>query len=275
MEEVQNESAGEARSGGVGDRLRAAREASGRTLEQLAADTRISLRHLGLIEQGKFGELPARTYAIGFSRTYARAVGLDEAAVLDDVRTALEQAEGSYPRRMGNSLEPGDPARLPSRGLGWIAAGAIGALLIGLFLFAGDMFSPGITPAPLTAERQAPAAAQRPVVATPAPGASTAGGEVVFTALEDGIWVKFYDKDGRQLMQKQMMAGERYVVPGDAQGPQIWTGRPDALDITIGGRKVPRLAENQTIIKDVPVTAEALNARAARPAPASPASPTA
>ena len=33
---------------------------------------------------GKFGELPARTYAIGFSRTYARAVGLDEAAVLDD-----------------------------------------------------------------------------------------------------------------------------------------------------------------------------------------------
>ena len=275
MEDVQNESAGVARSGGVGDRLRAAREASGRTLEQLAADTRISLRHLGLIEQGKFAELPARTYAIGFSRTYARAVGLDEAAVLDDVRTALEQVEGSYPRRMGNSLEPGDPARLPSRGLGWIAAGAIGALLIGLFLFAGDMFSPGITPAPLTAERQAPVVAQRPATAAPAPGASTAGGEVVFTALEDGIWVKFYDKDGRQLMQKQMMAGERYVVPGEAQGPQIWTGRPDALDITIGGRKVPRLAENQTIIKDVPVTAEALNARATPPAPALPASPTA
>jgi hypothetical protein len=92
---------------------------------------------------------------------------------------------------------------------------------------------------------------------------------VVFTALEAGIWVKFYDADGLQLMQKQMALGEHYAVPADAKGPQLWTGRPDALSITVGGRQVPKLAEQQTTMRDVPVSAEALLARAPVPASAS------
>ena len=98
------------------------------------------------------------------------------------------------------------------------------------------------------------------------------GGAVVFTALQEGIWVKFYDAEGRQLMQKQMALNERYTVPAEASGPQLWTGRPDALAITVGGRPVPRLAEQERVMRDVPVTAEALLARATGPASA--ASPT-
>ena len=66
-------------------------------------------------------------------------------------------------------------------------------------------------------------------------------------------------------MQKQMALGERYVVPADAAGPQLWTGRPDALSITVGGRAVPKLAEAQTIMRDVPVSAQALLARGGTP----------
>jgi hypothetical protein len=87
-------------------------------------------------------------------------------------------------------------------------------------------------------------------------------GPVVFTALQDDTWVKFYDANGEQLMQKQMAKGESYTVPADAEGPQIWTGRPYALAITIGGRSVPKLSEEDEIVRDVPVTAEALLARA-------------
>jgi cytoskeleton protein RodZ len=98
---------------------------------------------------------------------------------------------------------------------------------------------------------------------------------VVFTALEDGVWVKFYDGTGAQLMQKQMARGERYTVPAEANGPQVWTGRPDALAITVGGRPVPKLAESEGIIRDVPVTAQALLARGqAAPAAAPAAGPT-
>jgi len=88
---------------------------------------------------------------------------------------------------------------------------------------------------------------------------------VVFTALASGVWVKFYDAAGTQLMQKQMAAGERYVVPAGAQGPMVWTARPDALAITVGGKAVPPLSATQTTMKDVPVSAAALLARAALP----------
>jgi hypothetical protein len=84
---------------------------------------------------------------------------------------------------------------------------------------------------------------------------------VLFTATADGIWVKFYDANGTQLMQKQMVQGESYTVPAEANGPKIWTGRPEALAITIGGHAVPKLADVQKTMKDVPVSAAALLSR--------------
>jgi len=64
-------------------------------------------------------------------------------------------------------------------------------------------------------------------------------------------------------------------VPADAVDPQLWTGRPEALAITVGGRQVPRLAEEDQVMRDVPVTAEALLARllAAEPDPVTAAEP--
>jgi transcriptional regulator with XRE-family HTH domain len=263
----------------VGERLRAAREARGLTLAQVAAETRIPQRHLQTIEAGDFTALPARTYAISFSKNYARTVGLDADRVAEDVRGELNALDPA-PRSRPPGFEPGDPARVPSRALAWISAGAVILLLAGLFAFYQTYLSPAAELPSLVAQQdaeQAAAAAQRQrMAATPAPAAT--GGEVVFTALEPGIWVKFYDADGLQLMQKQMAMGERYAIPAEARGPQLWTGRPDALSITVGGRPVPKLSEKQRTMQDVPVSAEALLARAAPPAaaatPAARASPT-
>ena len=63
---------------GVGQILREAREQAKLDLSQVSAQTRIPERHLLAIENGDFGALPARTYAVGFSRTYAKTLGLDE-----------------------------------------------------------------------------------------------------------------------------------------------------------------------------------------------------
>ncbi|MFD2779993.1 DUF4115 domain-containing protein [Novosphingobium pokkalii] len=87
---------------------------------------------------------------------------------------------------------------------------------------------------------------------------------MVFTAQEDRIWVKFYDGTGKQLVQKLMAKGETYTLPDGVSDPKLWTGRPDALAITIGGQAVPRLADKQGIMKDVDVSAPALWARADR-----------
>ena len=84
---------------GIGAQLRAAREERGLSLEQVASETRIPQRHLVAIEAGDFGQLPGRTYAVGFSRTYAKTVGLDQ----DDVAAIVRIDE----QRVGELLGRG------------------------------------------------------------------------------------------------------------------------------------------------------------------------
>lgn len=245
----------------AGPRLRAAREARGLSLEQVSAQTRIPQRHLKTIEEGAFSSLPGRTYAIGFSRTYAKTVGLDEDEIVAAVRAELDAQSDDDDYHPATTFEPGDPARVPSRGLGWFALIALVLLLAGGFFFFRAMFSPAGELPSLIAQEEAAEAPVQQAEASPSPAPIDPNGAVAFTALEEGVWIKFYDANGRQLMQKQMAKGETYVVPQDAKGPQVWTGRPDAFEITIGGREVPKLAEDDVVMKDVPVTAEALLAR--------------
>ncbi len=253
-------------TGGVGARLKRAREEAGLDLAQVAAETRIPQRHLLTIESGVLADLPARTYAVGFSRTYARLVGLDEREIVDQVRQEL--AEGEEYRDAPAKFEPGDPARVPGRGLAWFAVFAAVLLIGGIYAFYSSYFAPGLGPAPLQDPAEQAAVAQASEEsATPAQTATPATtGPVVFTSEMDGTWVKFYDADGERLYEAQMAEGDSFTVPTDAEGPQVWTGRPYALAITIGGRSVPKLSEEDEVVKDVPISAEALLARAERPA---------
>jgi len=73
----------------AGERLREAREAKGLSLEELASQTRIPLRHLQSLEQGDWARLPAPTYTIGFAKSYASAVGLDRNEIADDLRAEM------------------------------------------------------------------------------------------------------------------------------------------------------------------------------------------
>ncbi len=244
--------------------LRRARLEAKLTIKQVSDKTRIGQRHLSQIEEGDFDGLPGRTYAIGFSRSYAKAVGLDDRRIADMVRAEL--AEGGYDNRGHTAgFEPGDPARIPTRGLAWFSALAAILLIAGGFAYFRGYFFPGSGPGPLVAD--APVEAQKaPQVAAANSPTADATGPVVFTALEDGIWVKFYDAEGTRLMEKQMALNESFTVPADAKGPQIWTARPEALAITVGGKAVPKLAEELQTMRDVAVSAEALLARSAPPA---------
>ncbi len=245
---------------GVGQRLRRAREDAQKSIAQIAAETRIPQRHLVLIEAGKFSALPARTYAIGFSRSYAKALGLDDRVIADQVRDELANSSADEGGR-AIGFEPGDPARISSRGLAWFSALAALLLIAGGFAYFRDFFFTGAGPGPQVADSQ-PAVANTPV--TPAADLTNSGA-VVFTALEDGVWVRFYDTNGTRFAEKQMAKGESFTIPADATDPKIWTGRPDAFSITIGGKAVPKLAEKEQILRDVSVSAAALQARAENP----------
>ncbi|MGQ7830899.1 helix-turn-helix domain-containing protein [Altererythrobacter sp. Z27] len=254
---------------GVAQKLRRAREEQKLSLADMAGRTRIALRHIEIIERGDFAELPARTYAIGFTRTYARELGLDENQLLAELREELAQG-GAHRHSYAPGFEPGDPAKVPPPGIVWASIIAVLLLAIGVYAFYSRFYAPGADPAPIVAEAE-PAPAPRAAAAVPAAPAASAD-EVVFTALEDGVWVSFYEAGGRRLEQKLMARGERFVVPEDARDPRVWTGRPDAFAITIGGQPAPKLAEQQVTVRDVAITAKALRERpepAATPEPAS------
>lgn len=250
---------------GAGARLLRAREAAGVSLAHIASLTRIPERHLVAIEAGDFAALPGKTYAIGFSRTYAKALDLDQDEIGDAVRVELAAQEQIEPRRTIQTFEPGDPARVPSGRLAWLAvAGIVAVLILGFFL-ARSMFAPGgELPSILTEETPVAVASEAATAALPT------GGAVVFTALEPKVWVKFSDGAGNQLLQKELAQGESWTIPEGQADVRLWTARPDALSITIGGQAVPKLSDVQTTMKDVPVTAAVLLARGtatATPAP--------
>ncbi len=264
----ENESVTNPAPGGVADRLREARLAAGLSLEDIASRTRVSVRHLAAIEEGRFGDLASRTYAVGFARAYARTVGLPEQEIAAAVRAETDQLdETERPRPI--AFEPGDPARVPGRGIAWLGVIAAVIVFAGIFAVWRTFIAPGVplaelasAPAPSASATGAPAPKAVASVAAPT------GGAVVFTATAPAIWVKFYDASGKQLMQKQLAQGESYTVPADAVGPKLWTGRADALAITIGGKPVAPVSTKPGKVKDVPVDAVSLLARPASGVPA-------
>ena len=74
----------------LGEALRAARLASGRSMAQLSTMTRVHPRYLTALEQGEYAVLPSRIFSMGYVRAYAGALGLDEL-------TAVERFKQEFP----------------------------------------------------------------------------------------------------------------------------------------------------------------------------------
>jgi transcriptional regulator with XRE-family HTH domain len=251
---------GEAR---VGDRLRAAREAAALSLQDIAGRTRIPIRLLEALERGDYDALPSITYCTGFTRAYARAVGLDEVQMVTQMRHELDQSgEGRADYYLPD--DPADPARVPPRWLAWTTA-VIALLLAGGY---GIWRMQINTPPPQVETTAAtPAPAARPAQGAAQPPPPPAGPGPVVLAATDTVWLRVYDEDRQTLLQKEMAKGETFTVPADARNPMILTGRPDALVVTVGGRPVPPLGTADRTVSDLPISAAAL---LARPAPSAP-----
>jgi hypothetical protein len=67
----------------LGEGLRAARDASMRSLHQLADATRVRAEYLKALEDNAWSLLPSRPFTLGYVRAYARVLGLDEEAAAD------------------------------------------------------------------------------------------------------------------------------------------------------------------------------------------------
>ena len=74
----------------IGQKLRRAREDRGAELSDVEVATKIRVKFLEAMEEDRWEALPGPSYARGFLDIYARHLGLDQQALLDDYRKTVE-----------------------------------------------------------------------------------------------------------------------------------------------------------------------------------------
>jgi cytoskeleton protein RodZ len=162
----------------VGHDLRAARLRRGDEIAQVSRALKIRKDHLEALENDRIEDLPGKTYAIGFVRSYARHLGLDAAQYVERFKRDISGRADDAAREPVPL--PHDDRRLP---YGWrIIAGGVAILLIwGAWhlLAPGNESNQAVPPAPvLTATKPVAKPAPVPVVtppqtAVPSPATST------------------------------------------------------------------------------------------------------
>lgn len=229
----------------VGEQLRAAREAQGVSLEDVASRTRIPTRHLESLETSDWNRLPAPTYTIGFAKSYAGVLGLDKSAIADALR--LEMGAGILaPRPEAQVFEPADPARVMPKWLVIAALLALVAVAAAFLLLRDRQLSAPDEAAPVEeiAPDQAPGTAAAPV----AP--ATPNGPVVITANEPA-WIQVSERGGRTLFSGELAAGQSFEVPATAAAPVLRTGRPQSIRIAVGTADAPPVGAPDTTVSNV------------------------
>src|SRR3989440_7528194 len=120
----------------LGEYFQRAREAKGLTVEEAAARTRILPQFLKAVEENNYARLPDEVFAKGFVRSYARILGLDEAAV---IRKFDESGGEFYAKRaeretLRQQLEEEERRKKVNRNT---VVGVVGVALLLLFVLIG------------------------------------------------------------------------------------------------------------------------------------------
>jgi len=224
----------------IGSRLREAREQRGLTYADVEHETRIRSRWLAALEEEHFDLLPERPYALGFLRTYARYLDLEDQLFVDELSSRLPREEGL------EVLLPPRPARRRRVVRPWIlfAAGilAIAVITIGLIGFGASKKHAASPPASAVQASQRPVAppVTRPRAVTPPPRqrAQTQLASLVLTAAHGRCWLdaRLGSEHGRELHLGTLELGQSLRL----SGPRIWIrlGAPTALDAELSGERI-------------------------------------
>lgn len=152
----------------VGQELRAARLRRGDEIAQVSRALKIRKDHLEAVEEDRLDDLPGKTYAIGFVRSYARHLGLDADRYVERFKQEISGRSDDQAREPA-PIHTEEGRHLPQ---GWRLIAGVVILLLGygvwhLMAPSGDS-SQQVPEAPvLTPPKPKPAPAPQAVVAPP------------------------------------------------------------------------------------------------------------
>jgi cytoskeleton protein RodZ len=150
----------------VGQNLRAARLRRGDDLATVSRALKIRKDHLEAVEEDRLENLPGRTYAIGFVRTYAGYLGLDATETVERYKQEISGRHDEHSPTI--AAMPDEPRRLPQ---GWRFVAGIVLLAVGYgvwHLLSAGSAPQAVPPAPsLAPPKVAVAAPPAPLPAAP------------------------------------------------------------------------------------------------------------
>jgi len=205
----------------AGRKLSEARRQLGLSLDEVAERIRVRREFLEALEQMNVKLLPGKAYTLAFLRSYARALGIEEKAIVDQFQDecALTREAGDRPVR--------SPSSKPRKDRPWMAAAAIvvvGAVLVGWRALDS---------------RNAAEPAAEAVATAPASGATTqtAAAEtrrvVEIKAVSEG-WLETRGPDGTVFFSRTLQAGDVYR-PDPSPGWTLHARDGSAFEIFVDG----------------------------------------
>jgi transcriptional regulator with XRE-family HTH domain len=228
----------------IGDSLREARTRRGLSAADVQKGLRIRERYLTALEEERWELLPGDAYTKGFLRTYAEFLGLDGNLYIDEYNTRVSHAEEDRPI-VPQSLVPAHRGRrsLLRTLMVLLVVGGVIAGFAALGMGGGG--SPPIEPLSNTPNASAPkhAAGATPALAAPTrsskPPAAAQTRLTVISAPRGRCWLSIRrgGPSGTVVYEGVLEQGRSLHL---ALGHDLWVrmGRPDAIDISLGGHLV-------------------------------------
>jgi len=258
---------------GAGAQLKAAREAAGLSLDQVAQQLKLAPRQVRALEEENFGMLPGRTFTRGFMRNYARLLNLDPDLLVAHLPDAAHAPSLESPplHSTGTTMAelPTAHARAPSFGR-WLIPLVLVASIVAAAGYewyrgrpsgvaspprstetappaapntsttplpnpvAPDSGAPAPAAPPATSGQSAPDGTAQPASAPQAAGAADA---VLVVRYEGPSWTEIRDSAGRMLISRLVDADS--VEPFDGAPPfSIVIGNARAVTLVYRGQPV-------------------------------------
>ncbi|MEX0836279.1 MAG: RodZ domain-containing protein [Nitriliruptor sp.] len=216
-------------STGIGDTLREAREAQGRTPEDAAHALRLRSGQVRALEEERFGDFGGDVYARGFLKSYAVELGLDPQPLLDTYRAEISSGDPMATAPLvapGSGIGVGGPRRR-SAPPGWIAWVLVGVIVLAGLAFIGQLAgsrapeqaSSEPTEAPVAPADDGDAAPDEPTTGPDEPDepdepVAPAEGIELFLALEADSWMRV-TVDGTIVFEQVASEGETLPFSGE------------------------------------------------------------
>jgi cytoskeleton protein RodZ len=237
----------------LGERFRAAREARGLSLSDVAEQIRIRSVYLAAIEDDNWNAIGAPVYVRGFLRTYARFLGLDPEEIVADFNS--DPRAVAPPQQHTESARTAAPARARGGGSSfviWIAAGV--AVLLIAFVVYQALTLPGRTPGTVAEASVAPSpAASATAAAEPSPTptprglpAAADGPKSFALVLSAPSWLRV-TIDGDVSIEGTFPAGTSKTFHGN--NALLRVGNAGGVEVYVDGRDVGKLGKSGDVVE--------------------------